>query len=320
MARGAKRALSCSLFILITAQSAGAAEVRINRVDRVHFTAASGEANQLTVSLSGSPGNWKVTVNDDGAPITVGHGCESVGVAAVCTFPTVSPGHFKAELGNGDDRATGTRLRDAIDGQLGSDVIRGRGGDDLFIGGYGRQDLDQVWGGTGNDSFNDASRGSELLFGGAGNDRFRADSISGFDADSAFAGGAGRDSAFYTCGRCRVSLDGRANDGRPNYDSGDNVDAESVSTNSDAPGTGWYGSGLDVLRGSDKAEILRAKRGNDKIIGGKGSDVLDGGLDPDRIVADDGTRDVIDCGEGDDVVRADPVDEVARNCERVRVQ
>src|SRR2546430_1689315 len=57
--------------------------------------------------------------------------------------------------------------------------------------------------------------------------------------------------------------------------------------------------------------------GNDSLNGGKGNDVLSGGPGNDRINARDGHTDRINCGRGNDRVKADGKDKVARNCEHV---
>jgi hypothetical protein len=49
-----------------------------------------------------------------------------------------------------------------------------------------------------------------------------------------------------------------------------------------------------------------------------GNDIVFAGRGPDYIYANDGQRDVIDCGPGDDRVRADKID-LLRNCEHVHI-
>jgi Ca2+-binding RTX toxin-like protein len=75
------------------------------------------------------------------------------------------------------------------------------------------------------------------------------------------------------------------------------------------------GPGNDVMNGG--AGNVEGQAGNDLLIGGKGHDVLRGGRGRDRIRARDGVRDRINCGAGDDTVRADRADVVASNCEHV---
>lgn len=86
-------------------------------------------------------------------------------------------------------------------------------------------------------------------------------------------------------------------------------------------------------------DIVKGRAGNDRIEGGSGADTLNGGQDNDVIIEgpkdDDsadainggdggdriyagngsGTADIINCGAGEDEVKADPVDDVAADCE-----
>ena len=74
----------------------------------------------------------------------------------------------------------------------------------------------------------------------------------------------------------------------------------------------------DLLNGRGGNDRLLGRAGNDRLFGGAGRDVLDGGAGHDRITATDRARDTIRCGGGRDVVVADRIDAVARDCERVR--
>jgi Ca2+-binding RTX toxin-like protein len=75
---------------------------------------------------------------------------------------------------------------------------------------------------------------------------------------------------------------------------------------------GW--DRINALGGND---TIRAGSGNDTVDAGKGRDSVSGEGGADVIIAQDGERDVIDCGTEGDVVVADRVDRVARDCERV---
>ncbi len=77
------------------------------------------------------------------------------------------------------------------------------------------------------------------------------------------------------------------------------------------------GSGKDILYGEAGADSLDGGSFDDFLDGGPGLDSLRGGTGDDRIHAVDGERDTIDCGLGRDIVRADPIDIVDRNCEDV---
>jgi RTX calcium-binding nonapeptide repeat (4 copies) len=76
--------------------------------------------------------------------------------------------------------------------------------------------------------------------------------------------------------------------------------------------------GADVIRGGLRPERILGRAGNDFISGGGGNNVIAAGPGDDRISAEyNGGRDRVDCGSGHDVVTADPLDLVAKNCELV---
>ena len=85
--------------------------------------------------------------------------------------------------------------------------------------------------------------------------------------------------------------------------------------------------GDDRLLGTPRADVLRGLGGTDRLISGRGTDFLDGGSGRDTYDAGpgddlvatsyDGGRDVVRCGSGLDVVNADLVDAVARDCDVV---
>ena len=74
----------------------------------------------------------------------------------------------------------------------------------------------------------------------------------------------------------------------------------------------------DVLRGLGGSDRLAAGRGTDFLQGGAGRDTHDAGAGDDLVATSyDGARDVVRCGAGLDVVNADLLDAVARDCEVV---
>ena len=77
------------------------------------------------------------------------------------------------------------------------------------------------------------------------------------------------------------------------------------------------GLGDDRLSGGEHADRIFGGPGADGINGGTGPDRIRAGLGDDTIVANDGTRDLIDCGPGEDTVTADSRDRISRNCENV---
>jgi hypothetical protein len=90
------------------------------------------------------------------------------------------------------------------------------------------------------------------------------------------------------------------------------------------------GPGADRLRGTQRADILQGLGGNDLLTGRRGADLLVGGTGRDRLVGGPGAdnlaaeadvaRDTVSCGPGRDVVMAELVDRVARDCETVSRQ
>ncbi len=86
----------------------------------------------------------------------------------------------------------------------------------------------------------------------------------------------------------------------------------------------------DTLFGDRRHDVLTGNGGSNQYFGGPGPDTLaaelslpgetetlSGGTGDDLIVTNDGVEDDIDCGDGNDTVRADPFDKVAPNCEAV---
>jgi hypothetical protein len=72
----------------------------------------------------------------------------------------------------------------------------------------------------------------------------------------------------------------------------------------------------DTIDGGAGNDTIFGLGGNDLLIGGPGRDKIFGGPGNDSIAANgDAARDTVSCGPGVDIVNADPVDSVARNCE-----
>jgi Tol biopolymer transport system component len=74
----------------------------------------------------------------------------------------------------------------------------------------------------------------------------------------------------------------------------------------------------DSIVGSGQADVICGRDGPDRIDGRGGLDRIFGGAGNDVLVAVDGRFDVVGCGAGRDLVRADRVDLVGVDCERVR--
>jgi Ca2+-binding RTX toxin-like protein len=83
--------------------------------------------------------------------------------------------------------------------------------------------------------------------------------------------------------------------------------------------------GDDVIRGRRGADGLAGGGGRDRIVGGPGEDALNaiggnerGARGKDRILARDGSADLVNCGPGRDVAVVDAVEDGVYDCERVR--
>ena len=72
------------------------------------------------------------------------------------------------------------------------------------------------------------------------------------------------------------------------------------------------GDGRDEVYGQSGADRVKGSNGMDEVYGGPGDDLVRGGT-PER--PDDRARDVLDCGDGTDTAYFIPGQDVVRNCE-----
>src|SRR5207237_1207843 len=73
----------------------------------------------------------------------------------------------------------------------------------------------------------------------------------------------------------------------------------------------------ETIRGTVRADGIFAFGGNDRVLAGAGDDCVYGGSGNDRISSVNGVAEVVRCGAGRDIVRADPNDRLI-GCERVK--
>ena len=133
--------------------------------DVLFFTAAAGEANDVTITESGG----RYVVGDSGAALLAGPGCVRTSERAA----TCDAEDAMVELGDRDDRSSGVGH---VQGGAGNDVLINRSrmgvqlvggpGNDRLTGGRGN---DGLVGGGGNDRLT-GGRGNDGLVGGGGND------------------------------------------------------------------------------------------------------------------------------------------------------
>jgi Ca2+-binding RTX toxin-like protein len=177
----------------------------------------------------------------------------------------------------------GSAFGDRINAGGGNDVVNARQGADCVNGQAGR---DQLSGNLGNDTLNGGG-GRDRLFGESGRDRLNggggSDNMRGSSGNDRMTGGSGFD-----------RIDGGSDNDR------------------------LFGNGgFDRLYGGPGRDGLNGGNGRDRLEGGAGTDRFSGGGGDDRIIADDGRKERIRCGAGNDAVRADNKDVVAGDCERI---
>jgi Ca2+-binding RTX toxin-like protein len=225
--------------------------------------------------------------------------------------------------GSGNDTLTGNADLNTLRGGAGNDTLDGSTGYDLADYGYlstgltatlnstgtatvvaaaGDTDLlvsmENIVGGSGNDTLVGDSALISTLFGGAGDDLLR-----GMDGVDSLVGGAGIDTADYSyaTGGLNASLNSTGSITL----TVSSTDADILSSIENLIG----GSGDDIFFGDIGANSLSGGAGNDTLSGGAGADRLSGGLGADRfsyaadaigladVITDFATGDVLDLSQ-----------------------
>lgn len=253
-----------------------------------------GPGNDMMLGDAGNdflyPGAGPANGVGDGDTMSGGDGIDEVTYASrttrvVVKMDGVANDGLDGENDNvlGDvEKVTGGTAGDELDGSAAGETLNGGPGADLLGGGGGADDMQ---GGEGDDTM-DGGPGPDLI-----------------------AGGPGVDRATYSASGLPIiaSLDGLPGDGAPGE--GDNVqpDVENVDS----------GNGPDTLTGSAAGNELTSGGGEDYADGGAGPDVLQMGAARDVVRARDGVADTLDCGSSSDFAIVDPIDIVAKSCERI---
>jgi RTX calcium-binding nonapeptide repeat (4 copies) len=324
------------------AAEVGAAPLRVcdsagcHDLEEVRFTAAAGEANELTIEHELAAFTFRDTV-----PLTAGRGCSALPDGSVECRATSA----RADLGDGDDRASTSSPRGfagvalAVDGGHGDDVLSGIGqlaggpGDDRLTGAHlaGGDGFDALTGTEGSDYLVGGSD-TDTLAGGAGDDTLLGDGPRAVPAPDVLDGGAGVDDVSYYGHRSEVRVDLR----NPVGGDGDRItgfEAVTGGAGSDVlagdggpnrlQGLGGRDSlhargGDDRLEGGAERDTLRGAAGDDSLAGGAGLDELWGG-DGDDALALAGTRrpEWLSCGDGRDAVTRHGLTLLPRSCELV---
>jgi Ca2+-binding RTX toxin-like protein len=252
----------------------------------------------------------------------------------------------------GEDTLDGRGGADILEGGDDFDQLTGGAGPDAVIGGDGNDftsyadrangvsvTLDGVRDDGGPEDLNAdmidveqvvGTEHDDTLAGGAGRDALQglggADVLRGGDNDDFLIGGAGPDliegekgvdTAAYSAGGVRVTLDAIANDGNGSDASADDVRTENVQGSNEADEL-IGDAGANELLGQRGDDIVRGGAGDDRIAGGPGADLVTGEDGNDSIEANDGEPDRVACGAGLDLAALDLKDPDAADCETVR--
>ncbi|MFC7494054.1 MULTISPECIES: Calx-beta domain-containing protein [unclassified Nocardioides] len=327
--------------------------------DDVFDVQPPGDPNlpQLPVKACGGGGNDRITVSGGVATLAgdAAAGCNPVPSSQAGDDTVISgsgtdtlnggPGNDSLDGGAGADRLEGEADNDVLRGGLGNDDIEGGAGDDTTdygdhttpvtiqlpgpSGSAGESDtalaVENVRGGSAEDTINLPATGSLVVDGGTGNDTVvgagSTGIVMGNDGNDTFLGGTGsvqvigsggddvlvdgpgsqtflgmegRDTVDYSGapGKVRVIIDGEPGDGPEGQRTDNVIDTDVV-----------IGSAHDdELTGGSAAEELRGGHGVDVIEGGPGADRLDGGVGDDRLFGNTG-GDHLDGGDGAEVLR-----------------
>ncbi len=266
-------------------------------------------------------------------------------------------GDDSIEGGDGNDSLRGNQGDDTLFGQAGNDTLRGEAGNDSLIGGDGNDrgfggtgddvidtsgsvsplpdrgypglypadtnptnDLDTVYGGTGNDTITTGDD-ADLIYGGFGNDSinggFDDDTIDGNQGNDTIIGGEGSD--VIAAGQGDDLVYGGLGPTFPDSINIPDTDGDLVPGNGrddifggmgndtifglDDDDTIDGGQGNDLIDGGVDDDLIRGNVGNDTITGGQGTDTLSGGNDRDTFLVGSGVTaigDVINGNEGGD--------------------
>jgi Ca2+-binding RTX toxin-like protein len=245
--------------------------------------------------------------------------------------------------GSYNDILVGNNSTNTLAGGPGSDILRGKLGADVLQGGLGtdlvtydersnpviasinnvansgeagegdtiQQDVENLTGGSGNDTLTGDYR-ANLLIGGGGNDKLYGapmnsvglplgpDKLYGQDADDLLYGGwygspgdyldggVGTDMVTYADRAQGVAINlSDPNLGEDHIYGVENATGsagDDTMIGNDGKNTFFAGGGYDVLNGNGGSDVLGGQDGNDQINGGAGHDVVSGGKDDDWLV------------------------------------
>lgn len=212
---------------------------------------------------------------------------------------------------------------DTIRGGEGNDIIKTNFGNDYL---YGDDDNDELSGGQGDDVL-EGGTGKDILKGGKHNDILRGgghdDTLEGGKGDDKVYGGSGKDTVivkdfsgddFFHGGSDVDTIRFSPYDDRDLKiygDRGEVSDSRSGAQRFTSFEKIIAGKGNDLLRGSSNSETLNGSNGNDRIYGNDGDDTLLGGKHDDNLFGGDG-NDILDGGSGSDTLHGNDNNDTLR--------
>jgi Ca2+-binding RTX toxin-like protein len=290
---------------LLALVSAGALASTVHtRVQRVWYTAAPGEVNNLTISLTGTD----FRLSDPGATITAMPACTAFGSAATCSSASIRG--ITVSGGDGTDAVVNTTAtRSTLSGGDGNDSLEGGTGEDIL---RGNQGVDTHTGGLGNDLIDARGDRGDIVSCGDGMDTVRADisdSVA-LDCETVDRGvplpvpptDPGQAPLSPAAGALLGPAETRTLD--PGACSQDKL---GTASNDRLAGSG-FGDNLFGLQGND---VLRGGPGDDCLFGGIGHDRMAGAGGDDRLLGDDsgkgvGGNDRLSGNAGNDLLSGGP--------------
>jgi Ca2+-binding RTX toxin-like protein len=274
------------------------------RIQRVWYTAAPGEVNNLTISLPGAD----YSLSDPGAAITAMPACTALGSTATC--PGAGIRGITVNVADGADSIVNTTATSStLSGGDGNDSLEGGTGDDILRGNNG---VDTHTGGLGNDFIDSRGDRGDIVSCGEGMDTARADVADSVapDCETIDRGilpppppvDPGAPPPSPTAEALIGPTEARTLD--PGACSQDMLGTAS----SDRLAGSGFGDNLFGLQGND---VLRGGSGDDCLFGGTGHDRMSGAGGDDRLLGDDsgkgvGGNDRLSGNAGNDMLSGGP--------------
>jgi Ca2+-binding RTX toxin-like protein len=290
-----------ALVALVVPASAVAATISVIPADEhfrriAVFVAEPGETNDVDGAnlWRGQP------LTHSGAPLVAAEGCTSLDLNTV----SCDAANYEMYLGDGDDHAGMSAP--------GWSKLWGGDGDDV-LGASAMGQWGEAYGEAGDDVVSVGGEGGQLGDGGPGDDVVR---VFGWGGQSTGIGGNGADFIeFRTTGvtSVRATLDG--GNGNDTILAHPTLNGASTATGGPGNDTIVITSFFDPRIRGGGSYILSGGTGDDTLTGGWSIDTVDAGPGADTIDVTDGGPDTVTCGTGHDVVRYDPSDTVAADCE-----